>query len=77
MPHGSALFAGGIAELRRVAIRVRVLKLSQTRAGGHEYDCSGRDDMLLNHEHWGGGGYFNCNITSTRTFARVSVTFWF
>ena len=31
--------------LRRVAIQV----LFYTRAGWHEYDCSGRDDMSLNH----------------------------
>ena len=23
-----------------------------TRAGWHEYDCSGRDDMSLNHKHY-------------------------
>ena len=39
------LFAGGIAMLRRVAIQVRFF---YTRAGWHEYDCSGRGDMLLN-----------------------------
>ena len=41
------LFAGGIAMLRRVAIQV-----FYTRAGWHEYDCSGRGDVLLNHKHY-------------------------
>ena len=30
--------------LRRVAIRL--LQLCYTRAGGHEYDCSGRGDVI-------------------------------
>ena len=52
----SVLFAGGTAMLRRVAIRFVVY--SYFRGGGLEYDCSGRDDYVLNHKH-----YFNCNST--------------
>ena len=44
------LFAGGIAKLRRIAIQV--LFYFSTRAGWHEYDCSGRGDLLLNHKHY-------------------------
>ena len=46
-----ALFAVGIALLRRVPTQVRLFYY-YLRGGGHEYDCSGRDDILLNHKHY-------------------------
>ena len=49
MPHESVLFTGGIAMFRRVQVR---FSYYYYRRGGHEYDCSGRDDMLLNHKHY-------------------------
>ena len=54
----SIVFAGGIATCFD-ALLFRFGFYNNFRGGGYEYDCSGRDDLLLNHKH-----LFNFNIAS-------------